>query len=65
MVDMDTLTRKATERGYTLASLERAANLANGLIKSWEKGSPTLFNLEKVAKILNCSIDELVKKEEV
>lgn len=64
MVDMDTLTRKATERGYSLASLERAANLANGLIKSWEKGSPTLFNLEKVAKVLDCSIDELIRKED-
>ena len=63
MVDMEVLSAKAAEMDLSLASLERKADLGNGVIRNWDKRSPTLSTLEKVAKVLGCQISDLVKEE--
>ena len=66
MVDFEVLERKIRENGLTIAALERAANIGNGVIRAWEKqNSPNVISLQKVARVLKCSVDELLKKEAV
>ena len=52
-------------KDMSIRELENKAGLGNGTIKGWEKSSPTVDNLKKVANILNCTIDELIRDEEV
>ncbi len=64
MVDFEVLERMIKERGLTIASLERAANIGNGVIRVWkERNGPNVVSLQKVAKVLGCSVDSLLKKE--
>lgn len=66
MVDFEVLEQKIRENGLTIAALERAANIGNGVIRAWEKqNSPNVISLQKVARVLKCSVDELLKKEAV
>ena len=66
MVDFKVLEQKIKENGLTIAALERAANIGNGVIRAWEKqNSPNVISLQKVARVLKCSVDELLKKEAV
>lgn len=66
MVDFEVLERMIKEKGFTIASLERAANIGNGVIRAWEKqNSPNVISLQKVARVLECSVDTLLKKEAV
>lgn len=50
----------AKQKGLTFKSLEREAGLGNGTIKRWERQSPRLDVLVKVANYLQVSLDELV-----
>ena len=52
-------------KDMSIRELENKAGLGNGTIKGWEKSSPTVDNLKKVANILNCTIDELIRDGEV
>ena len=66
MVDFEVLERMIKEKGLTIASLERAAKIGNGVIRAWEKqNSPNVISLQKVARVLECSVDTLLKKEAV
>ena len=47
----------------TFASLEREAKITNGTINKWEKHSPTLEYILKVADVLDVSIDVLCNRE--
>ena len=51
-------------KDMSIRELENKAGLGNGTIKGWEKSSPTVDNLKKVANILNCTIDELIRDGE-
>ena len=52
---------KCKEKGITISALEKAVELGNATIKGWEKSSPRVDNLKKVADFFGCSIDELIK----
>ena len=66
MVDFEVLEQLIRDKGYTIASLERAANIGNGVIRAWEKqNNPNVATLQKVAKVLECSVDRLLKQEAV
>ena len=52
-------------KDMSIRELENKAGLGNGTIKGWEKSSPTVDNLKKVANILNCTIDELIRDGEI
>lgn len=51
------------EQRLTKAKVEAGAGLGNGTIESWKDGNPTISNLEKVANVLGCEVEDLVKKE--
>lgn len=48
-------------KGVSVAQVERDAGLSNGAISKWNDVSPTVSNLQAVAKVLNCSVDDLLK----
>lgn len=50
------------EKNMSIRELENKAGLGNGTIKGWKKCSPTVDNLKKVADILECTVDELLKQ---
>lgn len=48
------------ERGLNISRLEKAAGIANGTISAWTTGAPSIMTIQKVAKVLEISIDELI-----
>lgn len=44
----------------TFASLEREAQIGRGTIRKWDTNCPSADKLQRIAEILNCSIDYLV-----
>jgi len=48
-------------KGITLHRLEQETGLGNGIISRWEKSSPTVENLKKVADYFGVTIDMLIK----
>lgn len=50
------------EKGITLAQLERTLNFSNGSIARWNKSSPSIDKVDKVAKYFNISLDYLLGK---
>lgn len=55
----------AARKKMSLAELERQAGLSSGSITKWGKSSPSLDKLEKVANILNVSLDYLADREQI
>lgn len=59
----ENICRIAKEKGFSIAFLERQAKMSVGSICKWGKGvSPTVKNIKKVADILKCTVDELLKE---
>ncbi len=48
------------EKGVSVASVEKKADLSNGAISKWNNASPTVDNLNAVAKILKVKVDKLL-----
>lgn len=53
----------ATQKGISISKLERLSGLSKGAISKWKTASPTLENVRAVAKVLNCSVDDLLSQE--
>ena len=51
---------KIKEKGETIKSTEKHCGMANATIQKWQKQSPRLENVEKVALFLDVSLDWLV-----
>lgn len=47
-------------KGISIGSLEKQAGLGNGTISKWNNASPTVDNLNAVAKILKVKVDKLL-----
>lgn len=50
----------AMEKGLSIAEVERRANIGNGTISKWKTSSPSVDNLNKVAKALDVDINNLM-----
>ncbi len=51
------------QRKLTINEVERAADLGRGSISKWNKVSPSIQNIIKVAKVLGCTVDDLIRDE--
>lgn len=51
----------AFSKGMSVREVERRCGFAYGTIQRWKRISPSIDNVAKVAKVLNVTIDELVK----
>lgn len=49
------------QQGISIRSLEKQAGLGNGVIRRWEKSSPTVDKLQAVAKVLKVKIEKLIE----
>lgn len=47
-------------KGISVASVEKEAGLSNGTISKWNSSSPTIENLNAVAKVLKVKIGSLL-----
>ena len=57
----DKVSKKAVEKGISINLLENRAGVSTGSIYKWNTVSPTVRSLSKVAKVLGCTIDELLE----
>lgn len=57
----DKVSKKAVEKGISINLLESRAGVSTGCIYKWNTVSPTVRSLSKVAKVLGCTIDELLE----
>jgi transcriptional regulator with XRE-family HTH domain len=48
------------KNGISIAKLEKEAGIGNGTIGRWEKSSPSVDNLKKVADHFGVTIDSLI-----
>jgi transcriptional regulator with XRE-family HTH domain len=54
----------ADERKMTIAELERKLDFSNGSIRRWDKQSPSVDRLQKVADFFNVTADSLLGRNE-
>lgn len=57
----DNVSRIAKSKGYSISKLEKECDWKNSTISKWNNTKPGVFDLMKVAKILNVTLDELVE----
>lgn len=56
----DNIKELCKKRGVSVGSVEKEAGLSNGAISKWNKVSPTIDNLQAVAKVLKVKVDKLL-----
>jgi transcriptional regulator with XRE-family HTH domain len=49
--------------GVTIKAVEEICNLGNGTIKRWDKSSPSVDRIARVARFFRVTIDELIKED--
>lgn len=52
------------KKGVSIARLEADSGIGNGTIKRWEKSTPTLRSLKKIATYFGVGIEALLEDEE-
>jgi transcriptional regulator with XRE-family HTH domain len=57
----DNIKALADKKGISIAEVEKRAQIGNGIIGKWKESNPNVDSLVKVAKVLNVSINTLVK----
>lgn len=56
--------KRADGMNISIAKLEKRAEVSNGTIGGWKTGRPYAETLQKVAKVLDCTIEDLLKGED-
>ena len=49
------------KKGMSISKLEKHAGLAKGTVSKWKTASPTVENLQAVAKVLKVKVDKLLE----
>ena len=57
----DNIQKRAKDVGISINSIEKESGLSIGSLCKWNDVSPTARSLKKVADILECTVDELLK----
>ena len=57
----DNIKAIAEKKGLSIAEIEKKAQIGNGIIGKWKESTPNVDSLIKVAKVLNVSINTLMK----
>lgn len=59
----DNIHRRAKEKGLSVNEVEKKAGIGVGSTYKWDKSSPTVRNISKVAEVLECSVEDLISTE--
>lgn len=54
----------AKKKGISIYRLEKEAKLSKGSICKWEKSIPAVDSLQKVAKLLDVTVDSLLEESQ-
>lgn len=57
---VEKIRERAVVKGLTIRRIEIAAGLSNGAIARWNEKSPSIDKVFRVAKVLDCTVDELI-----
>ena len=61
---VEKIKERAATNGLTIRKLEIAAKLSNGAIARWNEKTPSIDKVFRVAKVLGCTVDELIAEQE-
>ena len=61
---VEKIKERAAVKGLTIRKIEIAAKLSNGAIARWNEKSPSIDKVFRVAKVLGCTVDELIAETE-
>ena len=61
---LDSIKELCEQKGITMTSLERDLDFGKGTIRNWDKSSPSIDKLQKVADYFHVSIDKLTQRED-
>lgn len=50
----------ADEKGISIYKLEKDTGLSHGSIRKWKNSVPSVSNIQRVAKVLDVKVDELI-----
>lgn len=64
MTIVDRIRMLCINNGMTLTGLETELGIGRGIIKRWEKSSPNMDNIQKVADYFHVSVDYLLGRDE-
>ena len=57
---LENIRRLCSEKPVSIAKLERETGIGNGTINRWDKVSPSIDNVQKVANYFGVSVDALI-----
>lgn len=63
MTIVDRIRSLCVSQGMTLTRLETELEIGRGIIKRWEKSSPNMDNIQKVANYFHVTTDYLLGRE--
>ena len=52
--------RLCSKKPVSIAKLEKATGISNGTISRWNKSSPTIENVQKVAEFFGVTVNDLL-----
>ena len=61
---LQNIKRKCAENNVSIAALEKAAGIGNGVIARWDIMRPRVDLLKRVADFFGCTVDDLLKEDE-
>lgn len=53
------------EQGVSISKVEKECNIGNATIRRWDKSSPRLDNLKKVADYFGVSVDYFLESDKI
>ena len=59
----ENINRLCSQRGLTIAALEKMSGLNNATICKWKDSIPRVDTLKKVADALGVTVDDLLRKD--
>ena len=62
---LENIRRLCSKKPVSIAKLERETGIGNGTINRWDKVSPSIDNVRKVADYFGVSVDALISDTKV
>ena len=59
---LNNILKLAKQEGYTVRRIEELAGIGVNTITRWDKVSPSVEKVKRVADVLGCTVDDLIKE---